>query len=176
MSDDDLPLVDSKLLLPRSHVTPSHLIPAVPVPSCSDSSPLPKKGRGLRSKPARKKSQRPAAPAAAICSDSSPLPKKGRGSRAKKQTSNRQRYMTNPLLALQCKEGRAGDTASEESNSSDDCDESDIPEISQTNDHSNAEHHVYQEGMGTQGSDSKFNTPLHKQRASSRGLVPLAGA
>jgi len=170
MSDDDVPLVRRSVALANSPDAVSQ-----PVPSCSDSSPLLQKGSRLASKQGRKPSKFlaafVAAVAPAIVSDGSPLHKKGRA-----RKFNRDRFLKNPLLALQCKEGKEGHTASEQSNSSDDADESDLSYVSQGCDHSNAEKHVYMEGMGTQGSDSKFGTPLHNQGASGRGLVSVAGA
>ena len=131
-----------------------------------------KTGRRLSSKPACKGSNlRAAHVAAGAFSDSSPLQKKGRVRKL-----HRDQFMRNQLLEVQCKEGREGDTASDQPNSSDDADKSDLSNVSQGLDHSNGEMHVYQEGMGTQGSDSKFHTPLHNQGASRRGLVSVAGA
>jgi hypothetical protein len=169
MSDDDVPLVRRKPALAKRPDAVSQ-----PVQSCSDSSPLLKKRSQLASKQARKPKLRAksvAGVAPAVVSDGSPLHKKG-----KERKSNRDRLLKNPLLALQCKEGKEGHTASEQSNSSDDAEESDLSYVSPNCNHSNAEKHVYLEGMGTQGSDSKFGTPLHNQGASRRGLVPLAGA
>ena len=169
MSDDDVPLVQRKAALANHPDAVSQ-----PVQSCSDSSPILKKRTQLASKQARKPKLR-AKPVAgvepAVVIDGSQL-KKGK----ERKKSNRDRVLKNPLLALQCTEGKEGYTASEQSNSSDDAEESDLSYVSPNCNHSNAEKHVYLEGMGTQGSDSKFGTPLHNQGASRRGLVPLAGA
>ena len=128
----------------------------------------------MGSKPACKGSKLRAAHVAAVAfSDSSPLHKKGR---VRQRKLHRDRFLNNALLEIQCKEGREGDTASDEPNSSDDADKSDLSNVSQNLDHSNAEMHVYIEGMGTQDSQSKFHTPMHNQGASRRGLVPVAGA
>lgn len=151
-----------------------------PNPVEEDSPPLPKKGRGARtdrSRPTLVATQDSPVLASAIPGATptkadeeaaflTPLP-------ARK--SRRQLYLNNPLLDLQAKEeNSSGNSLSGASNSDDDDNEQNLSCVSSGTHHSNAEKHVYMQGMDSQG-EAKFPTPIHLQRASFEGRVPLAG-
>ena len=72
-------------------------------------------------------------------------------------------FRHHPLLDLQAREDKDGRSVSGSSNSSDDCDKSNLSCVSPTANHSNAEKHEYLAGMQSQNG---FPTPIHKQRHS----------
>jgi hypothetical protein len=72
-------------------------------------------------------------------------------------------FRHHPLLDLQAREDKDGRSVSGSSNSSDDCDKSNLSCVSPTANHSNAEKHEYLAGMQSQNG---FPTPIHEQRHS----------
>ena len=72
-------------------------------------------------------------------------------------------FRHHPLLDLQAREDKDGRSVSGSSNSSDDCDKSNLSCVTPTANHSNAEKHEYLAGMQSQNG---FPTPIHEQRHS----------
>jgi hypothetical protein len=91
----------------------------------------------------------------------------------RKAKSQRQRMLKNKLLDLQCKEDKDGDSVTGSENSSDDNDQANLSNVSETADHSNAEHHVYLESLASQ---NKFPTPIQQRRFRDSGQMDLCGA
>ena len=151
-----------------------------PNPVEEDSPPLPKKGRGARTDRAHPNlvATQDSPVLAAAIPDSTPTKADEEAALSTPlpaRKSRRQLYINNPLLDLQAKEeNSSGCSLSGSSNSDDDDDEQNLSCVSSGTDHSNAERHVYMQGMDSQG-EAKFGTPIHLQRASFEGRVHLAG-
>lgn len=130
---------------------PRVLFPKSPTPE-SDSSPLPKKGRGLR------KQQR---------NKIAPKFRQQQGEAAQVlEPTLRQQLLRCKFLKLQSTEDRGGVSVSGEENSSDDAHLPDLKCVSQGNHHPNAERHVYL--------NTALPPPLHEQRYD--GRQSLAGS
>jgi hypothetical protein len=131
---------------------PRVLFPKSPTPE-SDSSPLPKKGRGLRKQNNRKKI--------------APKFRQQQGEAAKVlEPTLRQQMLHCKFLKLQSTEDRGGVSVSGEENSSDDAHLPDLECVSQGNHHPNAQRHVYL--------NTVLPPPLHEQRY--EGRQSLAGS
>ena len=68
--------------------------------------------------------------------------------------------------------GEEGDSESCTSNSRDDGSQSDMSYVSPTNQHADADRHVYLRSLSSQGG---FPTPMHKRRQKDSGMIPVAG-
>ena len=91
----------------------------------------------------------------------------------KSRFESRRRYLRNPLLDLQSKEvDRKGEECAV-SSESEERSESDLSCVSNSNDHANAEDHVYMQGVCSQGG---FPTPMHLVRFAAKNTFSIAGA
>ena len=81
-------------------------------------------------------------------------------------------FMSSRFLNLQANEVAKDGTVLSGSSNSEEEDDQNLSCVSQTADHSNAEHHVYLQGMSSQGG---FPAPMHEARFVDSDRVTLAG-
>jgi hypothetical protein len=79
-------------------------------------------------------------------------------------------FLSCPLLETQAKVGEEGDSESCTSNSRDDGSQSDMSYVSPTNQHADADRHVYLQSLGSQAEQYGFEAPINLTRRDERWI------